>query len=391
MNFGFNALNLFAGEKKRGVAHYTAHLVRALAGLDMPHLLNLYVRADYDELDDLESARLRLRRIEIPSRPRGVQFVSRIATEQLQLVDIADRDGIDLLHCPDHVAIVVRQAHCPIVLTIHDLTTLSHPKTHSARARFYMQALMPASIRRAARIVCVSHSTELELHRYFEDAESKTTVVHSAASGRFRLIEPYKVTGVLRRWKLASDSYLLYLGTIESRKNLEGLIRAYARACILPDSPVLAIAGRVRDSARHLLELPRTLGIEGKVHFLGYVDDDEAVALYNGALAFIYPSLYEGFGLPILEAMACGTPVITSNTSSMPEVAGDAAILVDPGDPQSLANAIVAVATQPELRTAMRNMGLARSSQFSWDRCARETVAVWEQVVSAAHQKKDKS
>lgn len=385
--FGFNALGLIAGAPRGGAANYQFYLARALAAAlradgAMPSELHLYMRDDYHDLDECAGNGAIIHRQAIPSSPRGIQFVARVAFEQTCFARIAQRDRLDLLHFPDHVGAVLQPTSCPMTLTVLDLTVFSHPETHSARTRVYMQQLIPPSLHKARAILCISQSTERDVLARFPETAGRTHAIPLAADGRFRREAVESVRAQVESYGLEADSYLLYLGTVEPRKNVEGLIRAYARAAQLIAMPPLIIAGRIGRYSDHLPSLPHELGIGDKVRFLGFVPDAQAITLYNGALAVVYTSLYEGFGLPVLEAMACGAPIVTSNVSSLPEVAGDAAILVNPHDEEALANALIAIVNQPALRSAMRAKGLEQAARFSWERTAEATLAVWHNVVS---------
>jgi glycosyltransferase involved in cell wall biosynthesis len=382
MNFGINALGLINGGKRGGVANYIYHLTTRMARLESEHRLTVYVRSDYHDLDRLDNHGLALRRVPIPSNPRGVQFAARVYTEQLLLARRARDDELDVLHFPDHVAAIYLRPNCRQVLTVHDLTVFSHASTHSTRTRLYLQHFLPPSVQAADRIICISQSTADDLQKRFGVPTNKIDVVLLAAAAPYVQRPSSAYVESLRRFGAAPGAYLLYLGTIEPRKNVEGLILAYAVASARTQCPPLIVAGRMGRFSGGIEDLPRHLGVEGRVLFPGFVTEDEAVALYSGARAFVYPSHYEGFGLPVLEAMACGAPVITSNVSSMPEVAGGAALLVSPDDVEGLADSICRLVQDDALCHSLAERGKSRAEQFSWDRCARETLDVYSRTAS---------
>jgi len=208
-------------------------------------------------------------------------------------------------------------------------------------------------------------------------------VVPHAGNERFVPLSPENCLSVLARHGLAHGDYLLFVGNIEPRKNLVALIDAYGRMRrVIPRAPRLAIAGGAGWKNQAIHEAARTSPFAADIRFLGHVPDADLPLLVNGAVAFVYPSLYEGFGLPPLEAMACGTPVITSNRSSLPEVVGDAALVVDPDDRAALTDAMARVVSDATLREDLRAGGLARARRYTWDETARRTVAVYEEGVS---------
>jgi glycosyltransferase involved in cell wall biosynthesis len=201
---------------------------------------------------------------------------------------------------------------------------------------------------------------------------------------RFRPIKGVDLIGAaLARYQIVQP-YLLYIGGINARKNIARLLQGFAQVHTRHPQLRLVIGGKRQWQTSEIDAVFRQLDLGEAVHWTGYVRDEDLPALYSGAAAFLFPSLYEGFGLPVLEAMACGTPVITSNVSSLPEVAGDDAILVDPYDVGAIAAAIDRVFEQPDLAARLREQGLMRARQFTWERAGRQTVAVYESVLSAS-------
>lgn len=270
---------------------------------------------------------------------------------------------------------------CPRVVTIHDLTLKLMPHCHPPRRRVVMVPLLAPSARHAARIIAVSETSKRDLVRVLGVPEEKVSVIYEAAAPSFGLRPAATVAAVLRRRSL-DQPYILYVGTIEPRKNLVRLVRAIAHLRAEGRRERLVLVGALGwDYAPLFGEIER-LGLRDAVVYLGFVEQDELVALYNGAAVFVFPSLYEGFGLPPLEAMACGTPVVTSATSACGETAGDAALLVDPTDERAIAAALRQVLTDKELAADLRDRGRARAAQFSWERAARQTLAVYEAVAS---------
>ena len=274
----------------------------------------------------------------------------------------------DLWHAPDHVC--PQPAGWRTVLTVHDLAFWRLPRTHAADSRAYYGGLW-RSARQATRIICVSQATRRDLLAATGVAEAKVRVVPEAPDPRYREPGPPGPPG---------PPYLLCVGTVEPRKNLESLFRALAA---LPPAarPEVRIVGAPGLDAPAIAALPARLGIAGSVRFLGRLPTAEVAALYRGALALVYPSLLEGFGLPVLEAMAAGAPVLAAARSSIPEVAGDAALLVDPEDTPAFAAAVQRVAESEALRQDLRRRGRERAAGFTWERTARETLAVFAEAL----------
>lgn len=247
--------------------------------------------------------------------------------------------------------------------------------------RSFMWKLNMRGMRRAERIITISEFSKNEIVRHLGYPEDKIHVIYPAVdSSKYRRTEGAKV---LESLGISQDERIvLYVGSEEGRKNLSLLIRALAKLRDRLSNIRLVKVGNpsYRRGRKELLGLIKMLGLEREVIFAGYVDEDELPAWYNAADLFVYPSLYEGFGLPPLEAMACGCPVITSNTSSLPEVVGDAGIMVDPHDVDALADAMERVLTDESLREDMRRRGLERAKRFSWQRSAREMWDIYEEV-----------
>lgn len=297
---------------------------------------------------------------------------ARIAWEQTVLPVLARRGRWDLLHSPVNVAPLIPAV--PSVVTVHDLAFLVEPDTMPAGRRRYLTALTAHSVRRAARVIAVSAATRRDLERWFNVSPERVTVTPLATGPRFHPPDEADLLG-FRRGNAIDRPYILSVGTREPRKNGALLVRAFAALSreIPHDLVMVGPAGWLGE------ELDQTLGALGpavreRVRLTGFVADDDLPLWYGAADAFAYPARYEGFGLPVLEAMACGVPVVTSNVSSLPEVAGDAALLVDPDDAGALADALRQIVTDPVFADALRARGIARASAFSWAKTARLTV-----------------
>jgi glycosyltransferase involved in cell wall biosynthesis len=290
---------------------------------------------------------------------------------------------LDLLHSPDYIPPFRR--NCRSVITVHDLAFIHFPELLTTdSARYYGQ--IDRAVRDAEGIIAVSHSTLRDMMNLLGVPAHRVTVVYEAANPIFRIIEDSDTLNAVRARYSLPERFVLYLGTIEPRKNLPTLLEAYhlLREKEGPGVPPLVVAGAKGWLFDSVFDLAKQLGLADSVLFTGGIPWADAPAFYNLAEVFVFPSLYEGFGLPPLEAMACGTPVIAANVSSIPEVVGDAGLLVNPNDAEELADALGRVLCRDAaLRQDLRERGLQRAREFSWDRAARETLAVYRQAMAA--------
>lgn len=269
-----------------------------------------------------------------------------------------------------------------LVFTLYDLSFLSHPHCHTLDNRLHCLTGLARALAAGATLLAVSAATRREAGRLLAVPEARVPIVHPAAGERFRPQEPGAVDRVLSRHGL-SLPYVLTVGVLEPRKNLRGLLEAWS---LLPaelrSSHRLAAAGPAGWLADDPRLLARELGIAEGVRFLGEVPAEDLPALYAGAEVFAYPSLAEGFGLPALEAMACGAPVVASALSSLPEVVGEAGVLVDPASAASIRDGLAGLLTDPARRRELARAGIARAAGFTWERAARETLAVYRAAAS---------
>lgn len=284
---------------------------------------------------------------------------------------------IDALHMPAFFIPLLKSV--PIVVTMFDMTPLLHPSDFTLWRRLHSRLFIPHAARNADAIITISENSREDIIRLLHVPAHKITITALGASPSMRRLAEGEVQAC--KAKLGLGQFILSVGTLEPRKNLRTLLRSLVH--LSRDWPGLHIvhAGpRGWKYASTLRDINR-LNLGRKVHLLGQVPLDELVRLYNAATVFVYPSLYEGFGLPVLEAMACGCPVVASNTSAIPEVAGDAALLIDPMDPQAIADAIQNVLVNEELSKELRQRGLRRAKFFSWEDCARKTLQVYRETI----------
>ena len=283
-----------------------------------------------------------------------------------------------LYHATEHLLPYLRT---PTVLTVHDLIFERYPEHHTRRNTWFLKVGMRLFARAADAIIAVSRHTQRDLVELYGVAPAKIHVIYEGIDAGFRPAGEAEVATVAARYSPARP-YLLMVGTLEPRKNHAVALHALARlkAAGLPHRLVIAGGrGWLFEPIRRLVD---ELGLADDVIFGGYVPAADLPALYTGAACVLLPSLYEGFGFPVLEAMACAAPVVCSNVSSLPEVAGDAALLVDPHDPVALADAVALVLTQPALADAMRALGPPQAACFRWESCAAETAALYHAVAA---------
>jgi glycosyltransferase involved in cell wall biosynthesis len=354
-----------AQRRHSGVSHYASNLLRALT-----------TRGDGRRYEPLPG----------PLAGRSPNGAVRIAARilpmrslwmQLAVPRLLTRLQPDLCHFTNYVA--PTWGRCPLVVTFHDMSLVLHPEYHAWTNLAAARAVMPFVARRARRIIAVSHSARTEIVSALGIPPDRVDVVYEAAADDFFVITDRHELARVRATYQLPDSFVLHVGTIEPRKNIKRLVDAMTVLWGRGRTAPLVLAGPVGwkcdDILRAIEAAPR-----GMVRMLNYVPQSDLPALYNLARAVAFPSLYEGFGLPIVEAMACGTPVVTSNRSSMAEIAGSAASLVNPEEVDAIAAAIDAILTNPDVHAALRAAGRNRAATFSWARAADDTVAVYERA-----------
>ena len=317
-----------------------------------------------------------------PSRFPTRRAPVRIAWEQAVLPGAALRHRLDLLHCPVNVRPVL--SPCPTVVTIHDLVFLRSPESFHPAKRRYLSAMTGWSARHASHVIAVSESTRQDVIDLLGVRPNRVTTVRNGVGEQFKPLPPDE-RAAFRAQHGISGRAVLYVGTLEPRKNLPMLIRAFA---LLAEDPAfedvtLYIGGSKGWHYDEIFATAERLGLtsSGRVTFLGRVPDEQLPLWYNVATVVAYPSLYEGFGLPALEAMSCGTPVLASNTSALPEVVGDGGLLLDPAGGAAWLDALRAVLSDASLRAALAEKALKQAAGFSWSRSARETAEVYRRVL----------
>ncbi len=356
-----------------GIGTYIRNLLRQLARIDRDTEFVLLCRPqDAASLTSLGGN----------FRPVAETASNYSIAEQLRIPIALQREGVSLFHAPHYV--LPPLVRCRSVVTIHDCIHLMFPQYLPNRmALAYARTSIGMAARRATRVLTVSESSKRDILRFVDTEPEKIDVIYNAYDERFG-VEPREedVVRVRERYQL-HDEFVLYVGNVKPHKNLERLIEAFDRVrkrglghlkLIIIGDEISKYTSLRRAVHRHQLH--------NYVRFLGYLPEETLAVMYRLAGVFVFPSLYEGFGLPPLEAMASGTPVVTSNVSSLPEVAGDAAVLVDPYDPDAIAGGIEHVLTDERVRHDLRRKGLARAKQFSWEASVKRVHDIYEQVSS---------
>jgi glycosyltransferase involved in cell wall biosynthesis len=362
-----------------GAGNYIIELIRSLERLEVAHEFVVFAQPHGRELIGV-AARPGFEWAMIPERSP----VHRLVWEQAAFPRLVARAGLDLLHSLHYTRPM--RLPCASVVTFHDMTFFLFPQLHTLSKRLYFPQAIRLSARKADALIADSESTRQDAMRLLRISPEKIYTVPLGVSPAFHPVLDAHLLEVVRRRYSLPEHFILYVGLVEPRKNLPMLLRAYQRlqeqlrlqagSELVP----LVIVGRFGWRIEQVFELVEALAIKEKVHFTGYIPAGDLPIVYNLADVFVYPSLYEGFGLPPLEAMACGTPVITTAVSSMPEHVGEAGILIPPQDERALFQALLTILQDPDLRRQLSEKGPARAAHYSWNRTALETLNVYRRV-----------
>jgi len=365
-------------KQSAGIGRYVRGLAEGLARVDLDNeYLLFYAARRPTGSQPIHSGNLNFRDRALPLSER----VLNVLWHRLSLpvpIDLFIR-GIDVFHFPDYTLPPVRQAAA--VLTVHDLSFLMYPECADEKLRAYLEHAVPQSLERADYVLADSENTRNDLVCLLDVPPERAEVVYCGVDAHFRPATEDARLEVRERYGL-DFPFILTVGVIEPRKNLPTLLRALSRLKARPDFvPKLVVAGQPGWLYESVYQLVEALHLEREVVFLGYVPEEDLPALYSLAEVFAYPSLYEGFGLPPLEAMACGTPVVCSDASSLPEVVGSAGLLVRALDVEGLAEALARVLADERLRGDLRTRGRQRAAQFTWEATARKLLDVYGRVL----------
>ena len=376
MNVGFLA-DKIPYKNRRGWGVYSYQLLKAILSLDQENtyrcFYNLFRKGDPTLILDVPGSRVKNRVWPIPGR------LLQLLWEDWNLLAAEDFLGpIDVFHSPYEFLPKTRKART--VVSVHDVTFLKHPDyLDPSFVELYTRRIHHI-VKNADKIIAVSHNTKNELAEFTGVSPDRVAVIHQGMGEQFRPIKDGKILNkVAQRYQIPGP-YILFLGAADKDKNLIRLTKAFAQLIPKHDQLRLVFAGSLNWGFRQLKDKFASLSQKNKIIFTGFVEDLDLPALYSGATALAIPSIHEGFGLPTIEAMACGTPVLCSNSSSFPEVVGSAAVQVDPYNVDEIAEGLRSLVEDNQLRLSCIKKGLARAVKFSWDNTARQTIEVYKEL-----------
>ena len=374
--------NQFARKQGTGVARYAHGLLDGFAELDAhPNVIPVATWSNRHP-DDLAALKAKSGLRLLPTR-RWLSPFLWLTIGYPKLEQLLDFD-VDIVHANDLDYRVSTSK--PYVVTVHDIGPLIHPEFFRKSSFYFLQKNLVSAIKKVSAFICVSQSTEDTLREYVQekysvDLSDRTYVTYEGISPQFSTQSESLKLDFDDQFDYLHQPFILAVGKISPRKNLEVVIKALKKLNSSIPHHLVTVGGDGWDF-QNTKSLAESLGLSDRVHFRGFVSDITLNALYKKATLFIYPSLFEGFGLPVLEAMASGCPVITSNISSLPEVSGEAALLIDPQDVDEVASAIEAICKNQSLAAELKRKGLERAGRFSWKKCAQETLKVYEKFVN---------
>lgn len=361
-----------------GVGNYAYNLVKELYDIDKENTYYIVVQDDDGSLDVFQCDRIRLIRVK-----HGLfrKLVFRLLLEQVYFPYLVLKHRIDLVHSL-HYSFPLVTFGAQRLITVHDMTYFTVPDLLVNTKRLYLKFFINLSTRVRSRLICVSEYTKDDLVRITGVDPRKCTVITLGRSEIFRPgISAGEIESTKKKYGITAP-YFLFIGTIEPRKNIKKLITVFQEFSKVHDHYQLVIVGKKGWHYEDVFELVSAQRLSGKVIFTGYVEEEEKPVLLNGCEVFVYPSVYEGFGIPILEAISCGAPVITSNISSMPEVAGDAAILIDPTNEEELLQAMLRLTADPAMKQELKEKGFLQAQQYTWRNTAEKTLQSYREYKS---------
>lgn len=313
-----------------------------------------------------------------PNTTHDFSTPQRFIWDQFTFPKRAKKAKVDILHQPCFSAPIFYSGK--VVVTCHDIISILFPKNLPFWSRMFYSKWMPFSYRRADMIIASSECTKKDMIKYLKIDPGKIKVIYLATSADFKPAKDKNIIDKIKKKYKTGDKYFIHVGTLEPRKNLSFLVKAFSQASKDGIDENLVIVGKKGWYYEDLFKLVEELNLENRVIFTGYAEEGDIPVLYSGATALTFPSLYEGFGFPPLEAMSCGTPVISSNTSSLPEVIGEAGILIPPKKEKIWAEQMVKVSRDEKLAKDLSEKGLIQAKKFSWEKTAKEVLGVYEEI-----------
>lgn len=361
---------IMAGRSAGGPETYEVQLVRALAAIDRKNEYIVYMTTpEAQTAIGVEQANFRYHLL---------QPGSRLVSLSVTLPYLLARDQVDLYHATFTPPPFATR---PLVFTVHCLSSMVHPEIYEPLTAMRLNYLLKRGILSAQQLLCVSDTTRRHVNEKFQIPVESMRVTYNGVSNRFSPSPDPAATAAALREGGIPPRYILYLGKIQKHKNVGRLLEAYKQYRERSTDPLpLVLAGREQGTIEPISSICERLNLTEHIHRLGYVPDALVPELYRGAHAFVFPSLWEGFGIPLVEAMASGAPVITSSATSLPEVAADAALVVDPHDPSRIAAALLRLEQEPGLRQSLIERGYRRANDFSWAQCAESTLEAYQSV-----------
>ena len=359
-----------------GIGRYTRELVRALVATDQENEYRFFSAKPIAK-PPVENPVPQASNTSYHPSPLNERWLYRLwYRAQLPIPVQWTMGKLDLFHSPDFV-LPPTSGKIPTLLTVHDLSFVFFPDVYPKPLVAYLNKVVPRSVKKASHILADSQATKEDLIRVYGVTEDKITVLYSGADKRFQPVtDGSKIRAVRQKHNLVNTPYILSVGTVQPRKNYQMLIRAFAPVAQHHPHNLIISGGKGWLYDEMMAEVEKQ-GLNGRVHFIGFVDDEDLPTLYSEATLFVMPSIYEGFGIPILEAMGCGTPVISSNVSSLPEVTGDASVLLPPDNQLAWTEAIENLLQNPAQREALVKLGFAQTKKFSWQKSAKQLLQIY--------------
>jgi glycosyltransferase involved in cell wall biosynthesis len=368
-----------------GIGRYTRNLIRALADCDTDDQYTLFVAGGLADGDGLGpwAANFRVRSVPLSDRWMHILWQRLRLPLPIQLIT----GPLDLFHSPDFM--LPPTGRTPAILTVHDLSFLRLPQFFVSGFREFLEKAVSRAVKRARHVLADSECTRRDLMELMGVEPERVSVLYPGVESRFQPVRDAETLNWVRNRYQLPGRFVLGLSTLQPRKNFEGLIEAFSLLLAARGGePEIADLDLVIGGGRGwmyegLSSKVERLGLVERIHFVGFVGDDDLPALYSLASAFAFPTWYEGFGLPVLEAMACGTPVVAADNSSLPEVVGEAGLLVDAADPGALAEALARLLTDPGLEAQLATAGRRQARRFTWEGAARQLLELYHSVAQA--------
>ena len=363
-----------------GIGRYTRELVHALTAVDQANEYRFF-SANIKAESPVQNSIPQGENCSYHPAPLNERWLYRVWYRAQLPIPVQWVVGkLDLFHSPDFV-LPPTSGNIPTLLTVHDISFAFFPDVYPEKLVSYLNQVVPRSVKKATHILADSQATKDDLIEVWNTPSDKITVLYSGADERFQPVtDAAKITAVRQKYNLGDTPYILSVGTVQPRKNYQMLIRAFAPIAKTHPHNLIISGGKGWLYDEMMAEIERQ-GLNGRVHFIGFVDDADLPTLYSDATLYVMPSIYEGFGIPVLEAMGCGVPVISSNASSLPEVAGDTAVLIPPDDQAAWTTAIQELLDNPAKRDTLKKGGFAQAQTFSWQKSAQQLIGIYENLL----------